>query len=278
MAIFQLTFIFNAGRQGWSELFYVDRETGAEASASANAVGAKRKALIGKGTILEAIRVSNVDVFSDSFVDFSVGNTPSPFTADLVRDNPSNGWLVRCEAGTLYRRSMWLRGIPDVWIRFDSTDFRPIIDPGLLSNFDSWAAKAVTEGFKMRAFDKGVANPRKQITDLLFDGANGVIRVTVPGHGYSTNDQVHISTPKGQNAKQAKGVWSVMAPTTNTFDIRPKSGTVFLGPIIYTGSGLSHRQQFIYPTLNGYYLTRPAKKDTGSAFFVPRGRRRVVRT
>lgn len=278
MANFQMTFIFNAQRQGWSELFYVAKDSHGEAVATATAVGAKRKALLGSGTTLEAIRVSDVDLFNDSLVDFFLGLTPDPSTALLVRDNPSNAWLVRAQAGTQYRRSVWLRGLPDAWISFTPATFLPVIDPLLQANFNAWATKVVAEGLRMRALDKSGSTPEKGITELALDVPTGTIIVTAPNHGYVALDRVRIRKATGTNAKQVNSLWTVFATTLNTFTIHPATGKIFLGPIMYAGGGVVRKQTFIYPQLTALGLIRPAKKDTGRAFFVPRGRRRVVRT
>lgn len=278
MANIQVTYIFNAGRQGWSETWYVQRDSLSEAQLPVFDVGTARKGLLGKGATLEASRISDVDVFSDSLVDTTIGNTPASSTASLVRDNPSNAWLARVNSGTLYRRAMWLRGLPDAWVAFNSTTLLPILDPLLLSNFGLFATKVVQAGFRMRVLDKSGATPEKGITALALDIPTNRITVTVPGHGYNALDKVRIRKCSGTNAKQVNGLYTVFAPTTNTFDIFPPTGKVFLGPITYAGGGVVRKQNITYPLISSLELIRPAKRDTGRAFFVPRGRRRVVRS
>lgn len=275
MPFYQLSFIFNAERQGWSETWYTEAATRGLAMQKARLVADKRLCLVGAGVKMDAVRVSNVAEFKDALIDYGVGNTPCKDTSILNRDLPSMAWLARCSAGGGPARSIWLRGIPDEWVKFKlEVGFIPEIPPLLVQSFTQWAETCVQNGFLLNALDK-VTHQEKEISNLAVTLGEGKCTVTSPNHGIPNLKKVRIRNCKGTNASNANGEWITFNVTQDTFEIR--SPTAFAAAIAYIGGGLVRRQEKQFVAATEFQLVRPAQKDTGRAFFVPRGRRSVKR-
>lgn len=79
----------------------------------------------------------------------------------------------------------------------------------------------------------GLASASIAVTGAVNNGA-GLIRVTVTGHGYATDDYVNIAGVTGTT--EANGDWKIIYVTANTFDL---VGSAFVNAFV--GAGTSKR-------------------------------------
>lgn len=275
MATYKITFIFGADKQGWSELWYVDANDIQTAGLRGLEVASSRKGLLGTGSVLEAIRVSDEAIRNDSLIQLTPPVAAGPGVGNAIRDTPGNAWLCRIQAGALYRRQLWLRGIPDSWIVWDQTLRKYEIPAILQARFDAFRDALVAKTFRIRATEKSpTVNPLKPITAIAAD-PSGVWKMTSPVHGLANQDYVRISGTKGSNVKQFRGIWQIFGVTADTFFI--PLVVVPTSPVWYIGGGMVQRRTTSYKVIDGGTLLRPALRRTGRAFFVPAGRRPVKR-
>jgi hypothetical protein len=274
----KVTFVFNDGRQGWSETWYlgaiVDLGT---AAARAATLGVARRELLARGVSLEYIRTSDEAVLGDSLVSITRAAVAGGTVAGgLAPDTPYNAILVRAQAGALYRRQVWLRGIPDDWIRRNATDPPFYQAPGqqvALASFLLELTKAPAFAIRAIAKEAGVTVPRR-VNGVTFNGATGRYVLDVGAHGFANNDQVRVRAAKPASAAALNGVFGLTGVTGTTVEITPSPADGGIVGYLAGSASIAKRVIAYYP-INFGVAVRYAKRATGRAFFVPRGRRRV---
>lgn len=277
VATFKATFIFNEGRQGWSETWY---SSGATTGATINdvygdavALSILRKQMLGEGATLEALRVSDIAIRGDSrFTEFFI---PTPANQDLAADLPSNGMLARVEAGALYRRQMWLRGMRDEWIVRNIVTGVPIIPPALLAAFQAFNDELVARQWQLRVIDKSPPNFfDNPVTAIAADGI--LTRFTVLGFGaIPIGAEVRSHNWTGPDKAALNKVFKVVSADAIGVTINLAFATLTNPALDLTGMLAS--RIIVYKNITRSEILRLAARQTGRAFFVPRGRRRVKR-
>lgn len=279
VANFKATFIFNQGKSGWSEILYFTKTTIDGALTAAANVAEKRGGMMASDVVLEAVRVSDESVSGDSLVKFvniigPVVNKQEEGPGDLS----SVGWQARLDSGSTYRRAYWIRGMPDVWVRYTSTH-QPILDPDLLSSFNAWKASVVANGGQMRVISKvGLDRQTQQVLYVIQDGTDPTLtRVgTLANHTFAIGDRVYLARVKmvptniypipfpvnGQHT-----VLAVASTLSFTLNLRWRSTWA------YQSGGTVYKVVYKYENIDSLKLERPGKRNTGRAFFVPAGRR-----
>ena len=266
----KLTYFFNAQKIGWSEIWYKTVDNLDEAMASALAIAQPRANLLGKGSVIEAIKVSDETISGDSKLDATEWKQAKAGVVADLRDTPWNAWLIRAAAGTFYRRAQWFRGIPDDWLQIDATTFTQKKPPDFVAAFNSWRDQAIKQKLQLRALAKEDAvAPAKVITKLEIEA--GVWKITAPNHGFAALQPIRIKGVKGDNVDDVNGVWQIFSPTADTFLI-PE--TAPLTPFLYKGGGVARKREVRYYDITEFQYLRAGKRNTGRAFFVPLGRRR----
>lgn len=275
MPTYKTTFIFNEGRQGWSETWYIEPAgTGAgiiEARDLAITLSGLRKTMLGEGAQLEALRVSDVAIRGDSLIHSF--NLTTPANPDLAADLPSNGMLARVEAGALYRRQMWLRGMRDDWIIRNIVTGQPIVPPALNNAFTAFNDELVARQWRLRCIDKEAPNFHESpVTAIAAAGVNTALSVTgfaalVPG------DEVRVRHFIGPDAALLNRVWKVLAADAASITI-PLAFATLTNPATDL-LGIVASRVIVYKPVTTSGILRLAGRKTGRAFFVPRGRRRV---
>jgi len=295
MADFQVTFIFNAERQGWSEIFYWTGSSHTDALAAALPVGTARLALLGSTHQLEAIRISDVDILGDSLPDVSLNNQNIDTSAARAHDVPSVAVLGRASAENLYRRQIWVRGMPDKFIEFDPKTGKTLLKQtaAFTAAWDTWSSSLIQKGFELRVNNK--ATPIQVITGVLVSQGDGLTAIRCPAHGYKAGDMVRIkgckfANPPGatldpQGKSLVNGLWQVRdivnAPPpaaqlnpVDWFEIPSEFGPITPA---YVSGGKAQKRVTVFKKIDSMIYLRAAKRDTGRAFFVPRGRARGKR-
>src|SRR5262245_37439972 len=182
MPTFQTTFIFNAERQGWSETFYWTGTSADNAIANALPVGQARIGLLGNTVQLESIRVSDVAILGDSLTDETLNGQNTSVAAAGARDTVSNAVLGRATAENIYRRQIWIRGMPDAFIIYNPATGKSMLNesPAFIQAWNVWATALVGKGFQLRVIDK--STPLKPITGVVVSKGDGLTAIRCPGH------------------------------------------------------------------------------------------------
>lgn len=275
MAIFKGQWFFTQGNAGWSETHYVTQETSANAMIRAVNMIPPRVALLGgpgaNAPTLRQIRVSNIAIQRDSFVWVVApadGIAPNPISvADIVH----TCLVIRLNSTDLYRRSLMLRGIPDVVISNNGV-FN--FDPGYMARLDAYEVALIAQGFGMLAAAKPLGMPL--IANVTASGITnaGVLITTVAPHGLVTGDTVRIvSTPGISQTGGAtiRGRWQVAAqPDPLQFAVvgtLPPTGT-------YLGGGRYYKITMEVRLYTSGEVVRASHRITGRPFDVPVGAHR----
>ena len=271
MAIFKATMIFNAGRQGWTESFYLTAADYASADPRMIALAAARIPMLGLGASLEAYRLSNEAIFGDALtVPYSYGDNGS--NAGLARDVANTCALMRVQATDLYRRTVTIRGVPDEWVYYTVADNSMSLKRELLQAMTVFGIALVTNSFQIKSVSKDDADVAlKKLDNATVDPVKGVRIVPLGGNNYANGDVVRISKARGTNMQFVNGTWTVTEAGALDFFIRSYPPNP--PGILYLDSGEIRRKRPAYTNINRASPLRPASRKTGRAFFVPRGRR-----
>lgn len=292
MPTYQVTFIFNGERQGWAETWYWTGSSSDTAMAAALAVGQARLKLLGNTLQLEAIRVSDVAILGDSFVDESLNNQNTGTGASGARDVVAVSVLGRATAQNLYRRQVWIRGMPDAFVFYDPKTGKSQLNESaaFISAWNTWASQLIAKAYQLRVIDKD--SPQKPITGVLVAPVTGQTAIRCPGHGYAPGKMIRIRGAKfangpgetlDENGKSlVNGVWQVREIVNNpppAAQLNPVDWfeiPSFFDDIqpAYVSGGKAQERVVAYKTIDFMKYSRYAKRDTGRAFFVPRGRSR----
>jgi len=208
MPKFQVTFVFNQERMGWSETWYLDQSNYDLALVSATNTATRRSMLLGAGPKLEYIRVSDVLVPGDSKVT-KVG--VDTVTQTDTADTPWNAIYCRFNAGPLYRRQVWLRGIPDDWIRLINGAPNQNISPAAMNSaFNTFKNYIIAQGYMLKCTKKdGIGGTDISVTGMSAD-PDGLLRFAVAGGAGNPGDTIRIRKFTGPDSKFLNKIWTVV--------------------------------------------------------------------
>lgn len=267
-------FIFKCQEQGWSETWYHQEDSTQAAYSNMRAVAQARADCTGQHVILQAIRVSDEAIIGDSFLwqaDWTT-SIPGKSLNNLPADLSETAWLARVEATSLYRRSLWLRGLPDAYTRRDTAG-QMLFDPNFKPAFDNLKIAMFDNNFRLKVLSKNkVTNLSGNVTGIapVNPPANTLWDLTVGTAGYQQGDEVRIRGGKGSGLEPFRGIFtiqSVTPPTTVTIRL----ATVTAQPVILAFPNITKRT-YEYPKITSVTPLRVRSRKTGRAFFVPRGR------
>jgi len=274
MPTFQCVTIFNQGKTGWSETWYWTGSNYDQALTNLRGLATPRKGLLGSGATIEYLRVSDVAVKGDSQVQLvqEWGTSGDPPNAD----QPWNAVYVRCEAGPLYRRQVWLRGLPDEWIApAGSNPAKPELNADLAGALAKFRSALINRAFQLRVIQKdGAGGVQTPVTGITA-GDGGRARIAVGTPQGNVGDTFRMSDWSGPDKKLLNGVHKIAAVGAGYVEIGTKFSDL-TSPAEDVG-GKAKPRIFIYVTVEDLIQIRAAKRNTGRAFFSPRGRRKVAR-
>lgn len=271
MPTYKCTWLFNAGKQGWSESWYWDGATHEDCRQAAGPVTSARRLLMAKGTIIEAVRISDISIRGDSIY-LDEGPLPAP-TGDVgERDEIDTAWLCRFEAGPNHRRMVLLRGLWDSWVFWDPVTQTYPIPNEFRQKFNSWVRAIQRQGFKLRVIDNNPAVAGNWLVTSIVAGV-GSLTITAPGSTLVQNDMLRLSGGKYLNANNPKGVYRVTQADGPSFTV----GYTGPLPIQYDKDARVGKRVPINVDITQAFPERPGSRKTGRAFFVPRGRRKGKR-
>jgi len=275
MPNYKNTYFFNGGNTGWTESFYVNAATHADASALALGSQIERRDMLGSGITFLGVRTSDVRITGDSIYAVQppadVAGGPLPPT---LRDTSWQAAVIRIEATPLYRRGFSMRGLPDDFIVRDANNEFPV--PGVLrARVTRWIDRMKTLQYKLRVRSKEAADLNNVIiTNMVFAGDK--ITITANAHGLNPStemNQVRISGGNWIGGLKVKGIFQVLPPTDlNSFTIAYPLGG---GPApVYLGGAFSSRVVIIYVNITAGIPQRFAWRKTGRPFGLFHGRLR----
>jgi len=272
MATFQLTTVFNQGRSGWSETWYCQASTHEQAITKLKSVLPRRQGLLGGGASIEYIRVSDVAITGDSQVqhlqDWAISTSPTG------ADEPWDGVYVRCEAGPLYRRQMFLRGIPDAWAGpAGGFPGSPPNNGEMTQAVAKWASAAKNNGFQLRCANKEGAGAVKTPITSFASGTGGRTTFVVSVDQGAVGDFFKISGYEGPDKKLLNGRHKIIEKAGTSYTIKLRYLDI-TDPTENTG-GKASPIVIVYKDLEEVQIIRMAKRSTGRAFFLPVGRRKA---
>lgn len=271
MPTYKATFVFNQGRLGWSESWYLEQSNSDFALAQAGSLAALRQKLLASGVNLEYIRVSDVAIAGDANVKLidEWGTTQIDGA-----DTPWNAIYVRIQAGDQYRRQMWLRGVPDAWIAPTLGNPASNVWPGALTSaLDKFVAKLKNVPFKLKVISKDTGDiVEKDITSITEDGSHRIV-FGIAGLTGAVNDTFRVKKFSGPDKAQLNGVYTIVS-NSGTAVVVPKKYADLESPPEDSG-GKAVARVIKYKDITDGTLIRLAKRNTGRAFFAPAGRRRA---
>lgn len=112
MPAFKVNFFFKHILGGWSETYYAEDTNITSAAVDAGILAPLRAKLLGVGSELTTIRVSDETITGDSVVESNPAVARVLPTA--ISDTPWQTVLCSLQAGSIYRRNLAVRGIPDL--------------------------------------------------------------------------------------------------------------------------------------------------------------------
>jgi hypothetical protein len=270
MPIIRASFFYVDDRgAGWSESYHNTLTTLAGVLTQAKSLLPLRVALLGGSSALQFVRVSDDEQKRDSQIFRVPSNQQRSTTYKLNGSDPGNTSLpVRLDATDKVRRTVYMRGLPDVLVQ-DGGFWAP--DGTWVGAWNLYLAELIGKGWAIKARTALVAPVN--VTGALQTLPGGVVTVTTAAaHGLVQGDYATISGVQG--AKIINGTFAVVGPTTGTtFPIQLNS----IMPA-YTGLGTVNKLAYSLKSIaGGSYPLTVSERKAGRPFSSPRGRRGKVK-
>lgn len=220
----RVNFFFEQGDQGWQELYWRSDDPNLITSLEqATFLAKNRQLFLNRDAELIAIRVSDEDVTRDSLISNIRGVYPrSKAVALLTPDQPWVAVLERLEAGSLYRRQLYLRG--GVKGVYSATLTKPDLNNpwGRLVQKYNDILRNQANGWKFRVTLRGADSPKVGIVAVVKGvGPPPFLTCTAPGLVTATGDKVRLSGFKTSTGtlKDIGGIYYVSLGGTGTFTV-----------------------------------------------------------
>jgi len=269
MPKFKTTFLFNQSRFGWTEVWYREASELKAMEVPSAVLAAARSVLLGRGSRIEAIRMTSVDKpYKRKLQKFKAAES----TWGGETDQAPAAILARLyDKDVIYSRLVTLRGCADNDIKIDANG-NPAAFSGFTEGvFQDFVQALKAGGWTWKARGKtGVGGMLIQITDIVIKGS-GRLAFAIPGFAGAVGSFFDVTGSKGNGEEVANGKHQVHAVVGNEVETRtvPPPGTTFADIEL----GFARAITVDWPIPDSGELLRPGKRDTGRAFFVSRGRR-----
>ncbi len=283
----KVTMIFGAGKWGWTETYYWGGNSANYSGAyiAATLLVQRRVQFLGQGSSMEAVRFSDVNNSgSGRLVPWGqYGLSPN---AGLPCAFPAQSLLVSVAAGPVdglqYRRSVTLRGIPNVWYTFDiAQPLNPTFVPLFLSRLTAFLSLLQDQNnpsgaWSVRASDRDrIANPsyRANLVRLQQPGGYFIVGfdpVQAPTWGIGT--RVHIGKAKGPGTRGLNADATVLGFDALGGFILSSRQKCPSQTATLTSVARGYKKDIIYVPIRSAVPERFLKRDTGRPFFGTRGR------
>ncbi len=259
----RITFFFECNKWGWTETHYCSLTTAEGAIALAIRDYPARLEALAPPAFLSGIRASDDDAAQDSLFYVPSHNDGLASSTLGLADIPNTAVDVRMEAGAGHRRTLMMRGIPDVIVTNGGQ-----LDGGQWAAVGAaaWKRKLLTPNWGMRVRNSaaGAVGIRTMLNNFTLGTVT--ITTTVP-HGLNDGDLAYISGRS--NTKGFNGTWKVVRLTDTTFDINSRVFAQFYF------IGLKVRKlSYTFARYTDFIIERATHRVTGRPFGSPVGRRR----
>lgn len=271
MATFKINLFFSLGKAGWSETWYTRRANIDVALRDARGLAQARAALLASDVNFDSVRVSDEAIFGDS--DVIPNPTSTRFNGSTPSDEPYNAALCRIQATSVYRRQLYLRGVPvgvakpnspadnlrrGLWLLAVQNFAKQVID-----------RSSETSGFCLRVHLRGGDNPARYVQRFVdtLTGYDVVFFVGVPT-GIVAGDTLQIYTVREFPTLQGRfPVESVSGNTVSILYPNPQ-------PFTYRGRAYGRRVGLGTAPIDDLKFERFVTKRVGRPFDSPVGRRK----
>lgn len=287
MPDFKVDFVCNAGKQGFVETWYVNKDTEPTCRAFAELFAVERAKLFGTGLLIEALRIRDTAADSPTFLyttttkglPFAIGKASN---ANNLADQVNAAIFARASTTGGKKRQIWLRGCPDSWITRSTGNINTfdLSNVDLQTSWNAFVAFTKKNGGVLRLKNRvrgTVSTPIRKIDDAIEHPLTSYYQVTtIEDHGFLPGDFVTFRGVTGDNVGGLRGTKKVYSvPDLKSFVIPayPKQ----FPPIRLEKKGTVYKLDYVYSEITLFQLVRVATRRTGRALFVPRGRRRVAR-
>ena len=275
MPNYKVTFFFNYAQlnppvvtlsAGWTETYYLVSASFAAARTSTLNLMTKRAKLLTTGATLFSARISDDAVQGDATI--VNGNVNDPIDKTQAIDTPWQAYGVTLRSTFLYRRPLYIRGLPDVIFAAnfsaDDGDFRAAWNKALTTFLNALKAEPWCIKVKLRGADA----PRTPVAVINFAVPNITITTTAPS-GIAAGQKFTLYNYRPN--PQLNGVHTAgsVGPNTITF----QSLISNLG--FYTSGATVAKVLVAYLPIDDYSLEGVTKRNTGRPFGAHRGRRRL---
>jgi hypothetical protein len=291
--IYKTTYFFFSGDQGFSESWYITALNITSADNVANgAMLLARQQILGNSTYIGAVRTVDTNAPGNALL--TLISAPPAGNPNLNRDNASNAIQVRAFSADFYRRTMWLRSIPDFWITYN-TGGQAIPNQLAQQAVSNFLAKAGAVGVGLRVISTTAAqNQPIQLVNFTIPNAApfNILYTTTVAHGYIVGQYIRINQMKGDYLRAGppynyslNGIFQIVAvPSATTFTTTALStdwGTL-IQPVYFSGGLVRGRWRVdnappgttSMPSVVDGHVMRYSRRKPGRAFFVPAGRQK----
>lgn len=272
MAIFRTTEFFNDTVCGFSEHWFVNAADHETAMTKLIAVHNARVDLLAKGVVADALRVSDISIRGDAYLNQIQIKKKNTSGITATRDLSAVGWLTRYWSGTLYYRSLFLRGSPDNWTKFESDGDSESAPQAMKSRFDTYVNALMAQGFGIYGLVRDGTNPERDVTDVTLEAGTNLYQIHLDSvASINVGDQVILRQFPKDDFPGLNG-----RPRVKSVDAGNGIVTVFKDGSAatvanYEGQGLCRPGIFGLQTVNRAELSRPGKREAGRRFFLPLG-------
>jgi hypothetical protein len=272
---FQGTMFFTHGVQGWSETWYSDKGDAPTAFASFKNVALTRTKMLSAQAFLTFLRVSDIALRGDATVQSFDGTTTDKDAYTATSDVVGVGWYARFQSGSLYRRSLFLRGEPDDSFKLASNlsqyrDARP--SPAFSQAFDTFVSTLTQEGWGLRVLKRDAGNPSLGVRDVTLE-VGGTLRyiLDVPDANFAEGSRI-VLYKLNKLYPELVGRAQIKTKIATTYVLHTHAAG---SPIAtYKGGALVRQEVLIPGPITSGFLIRPAIRQTGRPSYLTRGRRR----
>lgn len=275
MAIWKVTFQMNLEKQGFSETYYVDLTSESALRTQIQNVAALRIACLPQRAYMQCWKYSNEAVVGDSYADFDIQWTAGQA---LPGGETGDALLCRLMAGSLYRRLLLLRCLPDDWI-FRNANGQLTWSNIADTNVKAFLQSLVTNSWKLKVITKtgdGVTEYPILALGSSLDPRGTTITSTMPANTVAVGEKVQLRKCK-EGAEAANGIWVVkkVEAGTGVITIPLDFTEIDTTDPLALANATVRKIAYKYESITDTKIEDVRNRKPGRAFFVPAGRRRV---
>jgi hypothetical protein len=259
MSKFRATTLFQQGKGGWSESFYLESTSPAAALVTIQAPSALRRRLLGTDARIIGYRAQEVSAVGNALIT----DVDEPAIGGEIRDIPSLALNIALNTTDGLKRTFLLRGLPD------NATTRGVYVPGSTfnGNLNSWMGVIANGNYLVRRLDR--AQLPKPVASVSGTG----LATFFVAHALTIGATVQFMRTRDAAGHLVTGRFRVLdTPTLTTVQLSPWVA----GRTITTGT--LRRVEFIYPAVSSAVNSlKITTRKVGRPFGAPRGRRSVRR-